>query len=264
MSAAEWNERYPIGTVVRWAGTVAKVDRPASDTDDPKVCIGGGLQRNTWARIRELTPLFTDEQRRKQGWLDPAQAAELTAERDRLGTREFVMAQLVKALREELYRLKGSRILSVVFGHHKGAPRPFALRRVVDETGVSGTGIVATGCEFDDGVVALRWRTEWPTSVVFHDRGMEAVEAVHGHGGKTEVVWLSDELPPRAELEQRAEAAEAQLAAVRPVVDAARALVVWWRRDEPHPEDFMHVCPGTLVAAVDALDATEAEKGGDP
>ena len=66
----------------------------------------------------------------------------------------------------------------------------FVLRRVTDVTGVSGTGIVAEGVEFRDGTVALRWISQWPTSVVFHDRGVEAVEAVHGHGGSTEVVWL--------------------------------------------------------------------------
>jgi hypothetical protein len=35
----------------------------------------------------------------------------------------------------------------------------------------------------------LRWLSAWPTSVVFHDRGIEAVEAVHGHGGATRIVW---------------------------------------------------------------------------
>lgn len=68
-------------------------------------------------------------------------------------------------------------------------PRAFNLVRDVDETGISGTGVVAGGVLFPDGVVALRWYSEWPTSVVFHDRGIEAVEAVHGHGGKTRIVW---------------------------------------------------------------------------
>lgn len=68
-------------------------------------------------------------------------------------------------------------------------PRPFILVRDEDETGVSGIGIVAGGVLFPGDVVALRWYSDWPTSVVFHDRGMAAVEAVHGHGGKTRVVW---------------------------------------------------------------------------
>jgi hypothetical protein len=67
--------------------------------------------------------------------------------------------------------------------------RAFVLVRDVDVTGISGTGIVAEGIEFTGGVVALRWLSEFPTSVVFHDRGMESVEAVHGHGGQTRVVW---------------------------------------------------------------------------
>jgi hypothetical protein len=68
-------------------------------------------------------------------------------------------------------------------------PHPFVLIRDVDETGISGTGVVAEGVEFSDGTVALRWTSAWPTSVVFHDRGMDAVEAVHGHDGKTRIVF---------------------------------------------------------------------------
>lgn len=77
--------------------------------------------------------------------------------------------------------------------------RRFVLDRQEDETGVSGTGVVAEGVEFSDGIVALRWivppgrpGTGWPTSVVFHDRGMESVAAIHGHNGKTRIVWLDE------------------------------------------------------------------------
>lgn len=68
--------------------------------------------------------------------------------------------------------------------------RRFELHRDVDETGVSGTGVVADGVDFEDGVAVLRWRGEWPTSVVFHERGMPAIEKIHGHGGKTRIEWL--------------------------------------------------------------------------
>lgn len=68
--------------------------------------------------------------------------------------------------------------------------RRFELHRDQDVSGISGAGVVAEGVEFTSGVVALRWLSEWPTSVVFHDRGMAAVEAVHGHGGATRIVWL--------------------------------------------------------------------------
>jgi hypothetical protein len=66
----------------------------------------------------------------------------------------------------------------------------FELHRDTDVSGVSGTGVVAEGVEFSSGVVALTWLSEWPTSVVFHDRGIESVQAVHGHDGKTRIVWL--------------------------------------------------------------------------
>lgn len=67
-------------------------------------------------------------------------------------------------------------------------PRRFRLMRREDETGVSGTGHVADGVRFVDGAVALRWRTD-TTSTAFYD-SIAAVEKIHGHGGKTEVLWL--------------------------------------------------------------------------
>lgn len=75
----------------------------------------------------------------------------------------------------------------------------FLLVRHTDATGISGTGVVAEGVEFSDGVVVLRWGAPpgnpghgWPTSVVFHDRGVASVEAIHGHGGSTCIEWMDD------------------------------------------------------------------------
>lgn len=73
-----------------------------------------------------------------------------------------------------------------------GQHRRFVLLRHEDVSGISGAGVVAEGVEFSDGPVALRWVTEWPTSVVFHERGMASVEHVHGHNGLTEIVWLDE------------------------------------------------------------------------
>lgn len=70
------------------------------------------------------------------------------------------------------------------------APKRFFLQRDVDTTGVSGTGIVAEGCEFSDGTVALRWCGRRPTSTVFHEKGIESVEAIHGHNGSTRIEWV--------------------------------------------------------------------------
>lgn len=68
--------------------------------------------------------------------------------------------------------------------------RLFELHRDVDATGVSGTGVVAEGVEFSDGVVCLHWTGVWPSSVVHYERGLKAVEAIHGHGGQTRIVFL--------------------------------------------------------------------------
>lgn len=75
--------------------------------------------------------------------------------------------------------------------------RRFQIRRDVDVTGVSGTGIVADGVQFADGTTVVRWRV---TSTVHAERGVKpttvihpdvaSVEALHGHNGATRVEWL--------------------------------------------------------------------------
>lgn len=66
------------------------------------------------------------------------------------------------------------------------------LRLVRDEdiTGVSGTGVVAEGVEFDDGVVVIRWRGPDRSTVVWAD--IEAAERVHGHDGRTRFIYYDD------------------------------------------------------------------------
>lgn len=69
--------------------------------------------------------------------------------------------------------------------------RRFELHRDTDVTGVSGTGVVAEGMHFVEAdICVLRWTSQTPTSVVFHEKGLASVEAVHGHGGSTRIVWL--------------------------------------------------------------------------
>lgn len=67
--------------------------------------------------------------------------------------------------------------------------RTFSLIRNEDETGVSGTGIVAQGVEFDDGVVAMRWLTDTSSTVVYTN--INDVRIIHGHNGKTVVQWIN-------------------------------------------------------------------------
>ncbi len=69
------------------------------------------------------------------------------------------------------------------------APRPFLLLRHRDVTGVSGTGVVAEGTEWTDGTASLRWRGEYPV-ISFWQYGIEAIAAVHGHEGATQVRFV--------------------------------------------------------------------------
>lgn len=71
--------------------------------------------------------------------------------------------------------------------------RRFELHRSIDDSGISGVGVVAEGCEFSDGTVVLHWVGAWPTSTVVHLHGIEAVKAVHGHAGHSQIVFLDDE-----------------------------------------------------------------------
>ena len=66
--------------------------------------------------------------------------------------------------------------------------RTFTLVRDHDVTGISGTGVVAEGVEFSDGTVALRWITGEHHSTVLWG-SIASVEAIHGHGGATRVVF---------------------------------------------------------------------------
>ena len=69
-------------------------------------------------------------------------------------------------------------------------PRNFVLRRIEDESGISGIGDVAEGVEFSNGKCALCWITQY-RSVAIYDSVRE-LEAIHGHDGKTVIVWENE------------------------------------------------------------------------
>ena len=68
--------------------------------------------------------------------------------------------------------------------------RLFYLDRVVDASGVSGTGQIAQGVIFDDGSCALRWLTNHTSTAIYASIG--DVVSIHGHDGKTKVVQFAD------------------------------------------------------------------------
>jgi hypothetical protein len=71
-----------------------------------------------------------------------------------------------------------------------GEMKAFVLYRAEDETGISGEGIVAEGVEFLNSQCVLRWLTS-PGSIGIYDN-MDELLAIHGHNGKTEVIWYHD------------------------------------------------------------------------
>ncbi|WP_205860617.1 hypothetical protein [Phycicoccus sp. HDW14] len=69
-----------------------------------------------------------------------------------------------------------------------GTSRRFELQRDRDVSGVSGTGVVAEGVEFSDGVAVVRWLGEHRSTVVWPS--IDSVRKIHGHNGATRVVYL--------------------------------------------------------------------------
>lgn len=72
--------------------------------------------------------------------------------------------------------------------------RLFQLVREDDESGVSGTGVVAQGVEFDNGRVSMTWLKSHLGMTGNYDN-ITVMLKVHGHGGKTKVEWVYDTDP---------------------------------------------------------------------
>ena len=73
--------------------------------------------------------------------------------------------------------------------------RKFVLDRKTDVSGVSGTGIVAQGVEFDNGKCAVSFISGPVHSVICYD-SLEDVIKVHGHAQQTEVCFVDEETGP--------------------------------------------------------------------
>lgn len=86
------------------------------------------------------------------------------------------------------------------FGRDKRLRR-FKLVRTEDESGVSGTGIVAVGVQFPDGAVVFEWLNEQNPDLDASQNGLtvkqapDGVEdtiAIHGHDGRTQIEWIDE------------------------------------------------------------------------
>jgi len=71
--------------------------------------------------------------------------------------------------------------------------RRFVLLRHKDESGISGTGVVAEGVQFSNGKCALSWLTDVSSVAVYESP--KDVLRIHGHSGYTEVRWIDDDGP---------------------------------------------------------------------
>jgi len=80
-------------------------------------------------------------------------------------------------------------------------PRRFKLVRHEDNTGTSGVGIVAYGVEYVDGAVHMQWNNTYNDELATETNGVAfkpapdgiaATREVHGHDGRTEVVFIDD------------------------------------------------------------------------
>lgn len=69
--------------------------------------------------------------------------------------------------------------------------RRFYLQRTEDVSGTSGTGRVAEGCQFSNGYCALMWNSALTSMTWFPS--IDVLIRIHGHGGKTVVVWIDEE-----------------------------------------------------------------------
>jgi hypothetical protein len=69
--------------------------------------------------------------------------------------------------------------------------RIFQLLRDEDKSGVSGVGLVAVGVVFPSGKVVLEWLGPHSTFGIYNN--LTDVEHIHGHGGKSRVVFITQD-----------------------------------------------------------------------
>lgn len=81
-------------------------------------------------------------------------------------------------------------------GEFTSEMRRFVLVRTEDVSGVSGTGVIADGTVHEStGLATLIFRIREDAGVAVRSHysypdGIEAVEQIHGHGGRTKIVWI--------------------------------------------------------------------------
>jgi hypothetical protein len=72
--------------------------------------------------------------------------------------------------------------------------RRFQLNRIEDESGISGTGTVAEGVKFTNGTVVVVWYGKYSSTNIYSS--VEDMVHIHGHDGKTQVIWTDIKARP--------------------------------------------------------------------
>ena len=66
--------------------------------------------------------------------------------------------------------------------------RRFIMNRSKDESGISGTGIVAEGLQFSSKKCVISWLSDTPSIEIYDS--IEEVKRIHGHQGETQIKWI--------------------------------------------------------------------------
>ena len=67
----------------------------------------------------------------------------------------------------------------------------FNIERKEDNSGLSGTGVVAQGVQFDDGLCVVRWLGKLHSTVMYDN--IEAVQTIMCSHSKSQLVMLNDQ-----------------------------------------------------------------------
>ena len=107
--------------------------------------------------------------------------------------------------------------------------RRFYLNRKEDVSGMSSTGRVADGIEFDNGFVAMTWKKEFPSVTFF--QSISTVEKLHSHNGRdeTKIVWvdpIGENIEAKSEKLKTAKLKELQQEADEAAAEAAAEAAV--------------------------------------
>ena len=80
--------------------------------------------------------------------------------------------------------------MSIICIHQNNYPkmRRFLLIRKEDLSGVSGTGEVAEGAVFSNGLTVIRWLRE-PYALNIYQNLKDMIQ-VHGHEGRTQIFFI--------------------------------------------------------------------------